>query len=180
MKFKFMLIGIVLALALCITPVAAVSGSDFEIVTDESGIIYSYEYRNVNDPDEEYFEILTQGTTVMHSFVTFKPANIPDAPKMVVSTYGGIKEKIPLPRQFSLPRKFYLPKSVDEWEIKYYSRFFFTPRLDDKYLKNAGIVNLNEFLEGCTSSELILELSWDQFISQKFDPQHRYNIPDVD
>ena len=166
MKFKFMLIGIALALVLCISPVAAVSGNDFGIENDESGDYESYTYHNVNDPNEKYTKIYTGGTRWLNSIVTFKPANIPDAPRIGVDT--------------NKRACIYLPQSVDEWEIKYYSRFFFTPRLDDKYLKNAGIVNLNEFLEGCTSSELILELSWGQFISQKFDPQHRYNIPDVD
>ena len=176
MKLKFMLIGLALALMLCISPVAAVSGNDFEIEIDESGIIYSYKYCNVNDPDEEYFEIFTQGTTVMHSFVTFKPANIPDAPKMVVSTYGGIKEKIPLPRQFSLPRKFYLPKSVDEWVIKYYSSLCYESKPKPRTLKNACVINLNEYF-GENAHYFYLELSAGQFILS--DTAKCYIIPDV-
>lgn len=50
MKIKFMLI--MLALVLCISPVAAVSGDDFEVVIDKSGDINTYTYFNKNNPDE--------------------------------------------------------------------------------------------------------------------------------
>lgn len=174
MKLKFMLI--MLALVLCTAPVAAVCGDDFDVVEDETGIIYKYKYVNKNDPDEKYFEIFTQGTTVLHSFVTFKPANIPDAPKMVVSTYGGLYESVPLPRQFSLPRKFFLPKSVDKWEIKYYSSLCYEPKPKPRCLKNACVVNLNEYF-GENAHYLHLELSAGQFILS--DTGGCYIIPDV-
>jgi hypothetical protein len=162
-----LLIGVALALVLCISPVGAVSGTDFEIVVGANEYRKTYKYHNVNDPDEKYTRILTYGTLWNYSLVTFKPANIPDAPEMVVDTKNGSKD-------------IYLPQSVDVWDIKYYSHSSPMSSPSHKYLKNAGIVNLNELLEGYTSSELILELSWGQFISQNFDPWNRYNIPDVD
>ena len=152
MKFKFMLIGLALALMLCISPVAAVSGDDFEIVHDDSQYYDTYKYRNVNDPDEKYINVFTVGTHWLVSLVTFKPANIPDAPDMVVNTFGQ--------------RDIYLPQSVDEWEIKYYSRFWYKPTLEGKYLKREGVVNLNEeFRESLSHGEwLNLELSNGQYI----------------
>lgn len=176
MRFKYLLIGIVIILGLFICPASAFTGDDFRIKIDESGLIYSYKYTNINNPDEEYFEIFTQGTTVLHSYVTFKPANIPDAPKLVVSTYGGINESVPLPRQFSMPRQFSLPKSVDEWEIKYYSSLCYEPKPKPWALKNACVINLNEYF-GESAHYLHLELSAGQFIVS--DTAKMYIIPDV-
>ena len=157
MKKITLLIGIMMALMLCITPVAAVSDDDFEVDIDESGDpdvptseaevtgddfeivtwqagtwrVNSYKYLNTNDPDEQYIAIGALGTR-WHSQLTVQAVGIPNAPVMVVDTY--------------YMASIYLPRSVDEWEIKFYSagepRFY--PDLDDKYLKNAGVVNLNE------------------------------------
>ena len=133
MKQIYLLIGIMLALVVCITPVAAVSADDFEIVTWQEGTwkINSYKYLNTNDPDEQYIAIGALGTRC-HSQITFKAINISDAPVMVVDTY--------------YMADIYLPRSVDDWEIKFYSTGEprSHPDLDDKYLKNAGVVNLNE------------------------------------
>ena len=112
-----------------------------------------YTYRNDTNPDEKYIQIFVNGTFCKKSFVTLKPANIPDAPVMEVNTYmfkGYID----------------LPQSVDEWEIKYYSRWFKKPSLTPKYLKNAGVVNLKkEFRESLSHGEwLNLELSNGQYI----------------
>ncbi|HJJ81203.1 MAG TPA: hypothetical protein O0X21_03785 [Methanocorpusculum sp.] len=111
MSFKIMLIGIALALILCISPVAAVSGTDFEDVFEVVDGVDTYTYLNLNDLDEKYIKIWCGGTSILKSIVTFRPANISDAPKMLVYTHRG-------------SRDIYLPKSVDEWEIKYYSRYF--------------------------------------------------------
>ena len=46
-----------MALVVCITPVAAVSADDFEIVTMRDGEYTNYEYHNVNNPVEEYTRI---------------------------------------------------------------------------------------------------------------------------
>lgn len=166
MKFKIMLIGIALLLALCINPVAAVSGDDFEIVIDTSDDIWSYKYRNVNDPDEKYTEIHCGPTIVLYSLVTFEPVGIPGAPRMVVDT--------------NHIRHVYLPQSVDDWEIKYYSRIFSEPSPSKKYLKNAGVVNLNEYFRGYIENGLNLVLSTDQCICPCDEyAELRYYIPDV-
>ena len=142
MKTIKLLIGIALVLMLCISPVVAVSGSDFEIVIDDSGDIVTYKYLNPNyrkhpgcpnSLGEKYIQIYTKGTRFLYSLVSFKPANIPGAPVMLVETTGY---KI----------NFYLPQSVDEWEIRYYSITHpINPGEHVKYLKNAGVVNLNEY-----------------------------------
>jgi hypothetical protein len=152
-----------LILALCITPVAAVSADDFEIVFDRSIYSDKYTYCNVNNPDEQYTEIFTLGTFCLYSLVTFKPANIPDAPTMVVDTCCISKIK--------------LPRSVDEWEIKYYSKYGDIPPLNDEYLKNAGVVNLNEEFKEFTEWRLYLELSWGQYIISEILPLIRWSIP---
>ena len=167
MKFKLLLIGIMLVLALCISPVVAVSADDFYITIDRCGDGMLYTYFNQNDLDEEYIQIYTYGTLWLYSYVTFKPANIPDAPKMVVDT--SYRE-----------RYFLLPKSVDDWEIKYYSRTDPLYHLTDKWLKNSGVVNLNKRFGKYIPNELILELSTGQYIfhlEHRFD---RYCIPSVD
>ena len=165
MKFKFMLIGLALALMLCISPVAAVSGDDFEIVIDTSDDIWSYKYRNVNDPDEKYINVFTVGTHWLVSLVTFKPANIPDAPDMVVNTFGQ--------------RDIYLPQSVDEWEIKYYSRFWYKPTLEGKYLKCSGVVNLNSYFGKYIEKGLELILSSSQSIASVQRTTLYWAIPSV-
>ena len=88
MKQIYLLIGIMMALMLCITPVAALTGDDFEIVTMKDGEYTNYEYHNVNNPVEEY-TMITPGNIKggWRSFVTFKPANIDGAPVMVVDTW---------------------------------------------------------------------------------------------
>jgi hypothetical protein len=144
-----MLIGLALALMLCISPVVA---AKYEAPWDEYGHYEKYRYRALYNQSEEYITIWTEGTLFCDSFVTFKPANIPDAPDMVVNTFGQ--------------RDIYLPQSVDEWEIKYYSRFWYKPTLEGKYLKREGVVNLNEeFRESLSHGEwLNLELSNGQYI----------------
>lgn len=166
MKQITLLIGIVLSLVLCITTVAAVTGDDFEVVIDKSGYFESYTYLNVNNPDELYTDIYTYGTCYLHSLVTFKPANIQGAPVMMVDTdkCGVI----------------HLPRSVDDWEIKYYSSFESLSYLDPKYLKNSGVVNLNQFFGKYISEGLTLELSQGQFIILQGYPWAYFHIPDVD
>ena len=167
MKFKIIIIGLALVLALCISPVAAVSGDDFEIVSgkEEGDLYYTYKYRNMNNPDEKYTKITTGGTSWLYSLVTFQPANIGGAPMMIVNTDGN--------------KYIYLPRSVDEWEIKYYSRFGATPNLTYKYLKNAGVLNLNEFFGKYIEKGLELELSMGQYFSVRVYKTPHYSIPDV-
>ena len=126
-----------------------------------------YTYRNDTNPDEKYIQIFVNGTFCLKSYVTLKPANIPDAPVMEVNTYmfkGYID----------------LPQSVDEWEIKYYSRSFKKPSLTPKYLKNKGIVNLKKELGKYIPDGLHLELSGGQFFgTSAVFPTARWNIPGV-
>ena len=143
-------IGIVLALVLCISPVVAVSADDFEIVVDNPEV-NKYKYFNVNNQSEKYTEIYTQGTYALRSFVTFKPANIPDAPMMVVNT--------------DHERFIYLPRSVDVWEIKYYTYKGVLHSLVPKYLKNTCTINLNEVFGDHVEDGLWLELNIGQYIS---------------
>ena len=176
MKQITLLIGIMLALVVCITPVAAVTGDDFEVViwedfevvTWEEGTwkVDSYIYLNTNDPDEQYIGIYTPGTQYLHSLVTFTPANIPDAPVMVVDTY--------------YMAIICLPQSVDEWEIKFYSSFEPLLYPDPDYLKKGGVVNLKKFFGKQIEDGLFLELDWWQHIHslKQFNPC--YTIPDVD
>lgn len=173
MKLSYLLIGLVLGLMLCISPVAAVSADDFIIKIDESDRVDfpAYTYLNVNDPNEKYIEIYTGGTWILDSFVTFKPRNIPDAITMVVDTCDD--------------RWIHLPLSVDDWEIKYYSASdpeFVGP--DPKYLKNAGVVNLISFFgkEISRGHWLELEISAGQYIwcPHGFPFSNVYHIPDVD
>ena len=167
MKQIYLLFGIMLALMLCITPVAAVTGDDFEVLINYPKLD-TYTYFNMNDPDEEYTEINTEGTRWSKSFVTFKPANIPGAPVMIVNTESE--------------RDIRLPQSVDDWEIKFYSSSERMFHLDDKYLKNAGVVNLKKFFGKGIWNGLELELSsWDQKIVCPY-PGYRsliYYIPEV-
>ena len=195
MKQIYLLIGIMLALMLCITPVAAVSaddfevdidesgdpdvptseaevtGDDFEIVTWEAGIwrVDSYKYLNTNDPDEQYIAIGTLGSR-RHSQITFQPVGIPNAPVMVVYT--------------KYMASIYLPRSVDEWEIKYYNagEVGFYPDLDDKYLKNAGVVNLNEKFGEYISKGICLDLDTNHCCRCMWPVGHSelcYYIPEV-
>lgn len=165
MKKITLFIGIMLALVLCITPVAAVSGTDFEIVIDESGKIPTYKYYNLYTPGEKYICLHTDGTHWLTSLVTFKPAKFPDAPTMVVDTSFYDK-------------KIYLTTTVDEWEIKVY--YSFSKRLhepDPEYLDNAGVVSMRDtfypwFIWG---GELCLELSSEVSIwGVQFRPIHLY------
>jgi hypothetical protein len=172
MKIK-LLIGTMLVLALYITPVVAVSGSDFEDVVEVVDGVDTYKYLNRNNLSEEYTLIETSGTHWLQSFVTFKPANIPDAPTMEVDTFSDNHVYI------------YLPRSVDDWEIKYYSceeEFNLYPC--KAYLKNSGVVNLNEKFGGYISQgcELDLMLSWGQCIwcPSGFPFSKIWYIPDVD
>jgi hypothetical protein len=155
MKLKFMLIGLALALVLCISPVVAVSGSDFEIVVDESGDIPTYKYYDMYSSSSNYIQLRTDGTRCLNSIVVFKPHNIPGAPMMTVNTY----------KRSAI---IYLPKSVDEWEIEYYScsKTYIYPC--KAFLKNAGVVNLNEFYKGHNWEYLDLELSKRQCISSPY------------
>lgn len=179
MKTVYMILGTILILALCITPVAAYStttGAGYEAPWDEYGFYEKYRYRALYNQSEQYTVLWTKGTRYCDSITTFKPVNIPDAPTMVVRTHNNAHmnkyDKIYL----------YLPKSVDEWEIKYYSSL---GRLDcDFYpnLKNAGIINLNEYFRKCITMELELELSIGQSIIGKcpYNTARSWDIPDVD
>lgn len=164
MKFKFMLIGLALVLMLCISPVAAVSADDFEIVHDDSQYYDTYTYRNVNDPDEKYIKITTDSTR--YSFVTFKPVGIKGAPVMIVNTTNKNAD-------------IYLPKSVDEWVIKSYSTSEYMPYLDSKYLKNLGVVNLKEISGKYISKEFKLVQGKFIFCQNSKDRILIYTIPDV-
>ena len=139
----------------------------FKTVFGESDGRYAYTYCNVSNPNEEYICISTLGTTWLYSLVTFKPANIPDAPTMVVDAY--YKEAY-----------IYLPRSVDEWEIMYFSSSAPLDKLDRDYLKNAGVVNLNEKFRKDVKNGLVLELSSGQYIRRGILPWPRWSIPDVD
>lgn len=166
MKIIHMIIGIAMVLTLCVTPVATVSGADFDIVIDESGKIPTYKYLNPNykvhpncpnSPREKYFKIHTKGTFFNYSLVTFKPAKFPDAPVMMVDTSGNYIT--------SPPVDIYLPyHSVDEWEIKFYSRYLLTCYPEDEYLKNYSVVYLKEYFKKYISKGLVLELSQSQEI----------------
>ena len=168
-RMIYPVIGIMLALVVCITPVVAVSTDDFEvdILKDEDGTIMSYMYYNMKSPDEEYIKITTKGTTILCSLVTFRPVNIPGAPVMVVNTDGV--------------RFIDLPRSVDEWEIKYYSKFGGEPGIDNEYLKCYGIVNLNKKFEKYIEKGLYLALKQDQVITCMYPPypSPKYYIPSV-
>ncbi len=153
MKIKLLLIGLMLVLALCISPVAAVSADDYEVVVDMSGDTPSYKYYNVNDPNEKYIEIFTYGTWWLNSTVTFKPVNI-----------TGPRVRIPVVCT-SDPCYIYLPYSVDEWEIKYCSKFGGRPDYGDKHLKNKCVINLHEYFGDSISDGLYLELRTEQSIS---------------
>ena len=124
-------------------------------------------YHNDTNPDEKYIQIFVNGTWFLKSYVTIKPANIPDAPTMVVNTYW-FKGYIDL------------PMSVDEWEIKYYSRFWYKPNIENKYLKNAGVVNLKQFFSEEIPEGLHLELESGQYISTSLLGSSKWSIPDVD
>ena len=131
-----------MVLVLCISPVGALSADDFDIVTqDGSGLttytfdgggLHTCTYLNVNDPNERYIHLRSSHDIWVCSLVTFRPANLPDAPTMVVDTSYYKKE-------------IYLPHSIDEWEIKYYTSFWTHPcEPDPEYLDNAGVVNMKE------------------------------------
>jgi hypothetical protein len=149
-------------------------GTDFEIKINESASVSfpTYKYCNKNDSNEKYIEIYTLGTTLLCSRVTIKPANMPDAPTMIVDTSSSSK----------CPKKIYLPRSVDEWVIKfygcYYTYFESLPQLHD-YLRNAGVVNLNEYFGASISHDLKLELRTGQYIYPTGNPDFKYTIPDV-
>ena len=172
MKLKIMLIGLALVLTLCISPVAAVSGSDFDIDIDnfnDDGHD-TYTYYNKYNPDEKYIVLHSGGTHFLCSLVTFKPADIPDAPMMMVDTSYYDKD-------------IYLTNTVDKWEIKVYTSFSERLRVpDSKYLDNAGVVSVkdtfNEYY--CNGGNLWFELSRGVFIaSMTSSPYPRWNIPEV-
>lgn len=166
MKTVYMIIGTMLVLALYITPVVAVSGSDFEDVFEVVDGVDTYKYLNLNDPDEKYTKIECTRTYILKSFVTFRPHNIPDAPKMLVHTNKG-------------SRIIYLPKSVDEWEIEYYSRFWYEPNLAKEYLKCSGVVNLNSYFGKYIEKGLELILSSSQSIASVQRTTLYWAIPSV-
>ena len=187
MKIIRMIISIMLALVLCITPVTAVSADDFEVVIesveDNTGCRYNtYTYCNMNNLTEQYVYIRTHGTAVLFSLVTFKPANIPDAPTMVVNT--GSNNIFHYEHE-----RIYLPRSVDEWEIKYYSNSEPLLKPDRDYLKNAGVINMKEFIEGYfmkgvwfdafIEKGFYLELSKGQYLYSCKHPSYGWSIPEV-
>lgn len=167
MKPIILLIGIMLLLALCTGPVGALCGADFEDVFEVVDGVDTYTYLNLNDPDEKYTKIQCSRTYILNSFVTFRPHNIPDAPKMLVHTNKG-------------SRYIYLPKSVDEWEIDYYSRFWHEPNICDEHLKCSGVVNLNEYFGKYIEKGLNLCFSTNQDISSVQRPLRYWSIPDVE
>ncbi|HJJ81202.1 MAG TPA: hypothetical protein O0X21_03780 [Methanocorpusculum sp.] len=179
MKFKLLLIGLALALMLCISPVSAgtSSGAGYEAPWDEYGHYEKYRYRALYNQSEEYITIWTEGTLYCDSFVSFRPANIPDAPTMVVRTH-------PIAHMKKYDKiYFYLPRSVDEWVIKYYSFPGRMPNYYDDCLKNKGVFNLNELFGEYISkgSWLELQLSRGQYIwcpdAIPYGPE--IDIPDV-
>ena len=166
MKTVYMIIGTMLVLALCTGPVGALCGDDFkEVILKVDGVV-TYKYLNLNDPDEEYIKIECGSTYILESFVTFRPHNIPDAPKMLVHTNKGSSI-------------IYLPKSVDEWEIDYYSRFRHEPNICDEHLKCSGVVNLNTYFGKFIKKGLDLILSSSQSISSVQRPTLYWAIPAV-
>ena len=173
MKFKYIIIGIMMVLMLCISPVVAVDFYMVDVDKDEDGVIQSYTYRNILNKSEEYIKISSKGTTILCSLVTFEPVNVPYTPRMVVHTTDCYDIKV------NSPVYIYLPKSVDEWEIKYYShhRSFYTQ--EPKYLKNAGTINLNEYFGEYIWDGLYLELGVDQKIFPLDSPEPCWSIPDV-
>ena len=58
MKTVYMIIGTMLVLMLCISPVVAVSGSDFEIEFDDYIVFETYKYSNQNNLSEKYIHII--------------------------------------------------------------------------------------------------------------------------
>lgn len=136
---------------------------NFKIVHYKDDDTDAYKYLNVNDPNEKYIQIYTEGRINMDSVVTFKPANIPGAPVIEASSYADIS----------------LPQSVDEWEIKYYSNVWpmSSPLPED--LKNAGVVNLKEFFGEYISEGLLLKVSTGQYIAPLDYREFRYYIPEV-
>lgn len=80
----------------------------------------------------------------------------------------------------SNPTYICLTQSVDDWEIKYYSRYLYTCKPHTKYLKNAGVVNLNEYFGASISHDLKLELRTGQYIYPTDNPDFKYTIPDAD
>jgi hypothetical protein len=77
----------------------------------------------------------------------------------------------------------YLSRSVDEWEIKYYSTYKdVTPQnlINDKYLKNSGVINLKTYFEkdDWWDKYLKLRISRGQYICG--DSGKVWYIPDVD
>lgn len=139
----------------------------YEVYSDKVDGRWLCIYQTTLVPNEEYIWLITPGTSWKYSLVTFKPANIDDAPLMVIDTY---RKNVTIG----------LPRSVDEWEIKYYSNSKPLSRPDPDYLKNAGVVNLNEKFRYHVKDGLHLELSWGQFISRRSFSIPRYSIPAVD
>lgn len=139
--------------------------SDYFSVDYQNGTPTIHYYRNVSNKNEMYFRIYTSGTSWLQSIVTFKPANIPDAPVMKVNTS---KES----------SNIYLPRSVDEWEIKYYSRFLYKPTLEGKYLKNFGVINLNEYFGDYINNDLVLKLRTGQCLHPLGSDSPCYEIPE--
>lgn len=156
MKNVYMIIAFMLLVSvLCATPATAFTGEEYIVVIDDSGDIKTYKYLNKYNPDEKYIELHSDGTKWLKSLVTFKPANIPNAPMMVVDTHK--KSSV-----------IHLSRSVDEWEINYYSSSGKKIYPCKAYLKNAGTVNLNEFYKYHNWEYLNLELSINQCISSPY------------
>jgi hypothetical protein len=125
----------------------------------------TYFYFNVKNQNEKYIDIFTKGTAWQYSLFTFKPANDPLAPEMVIN-----------PRYV---RYIYLPQSVDEWEIKYYNKYGDLSYPDPKYLRRSGIINLNEFFEGYIPNGLYLDASMRCYISARRNHRVIWSIPGV-
>ena len=161
---------------LCISPVAALSGDDFSIVKWKADKVEYFGYICERTPHDEYIHIFPSGTSVLNSLVTFKPANIPDAPEMVIDTSG-----VCIDASGRHPSKMIkLCSCVGEWEIKYYSRFWSKlDKPDPEYLKNSGVIHLNWYFRDAIrkGSWLELQISAGQYITDSWGL--RWSIPSV-
>jgi hypothetical protein len=144
------------------------SSNGFEINHySNDGNDYSwYVYTDTKNPNDQCYDLFTRGTKWLNSIVTFRPANIPGALTMNVDTHR--------PRHISLPR------SIDVWEVKYYSSFWYFDYPEPKKLKNSGIFNLREITNQTTLKHIYMELSLDQYLSPGGPDNTKYYIPDVD
>jgi hypothetical protein len=134
----------------------ALSSEAFKVKIVDWGSGAEYKYCDINNPGVGYTTIYVHCSR--YSLVTFTPANIPDSPLMIVQRDGGGVHVS-------------LPRSVDEWEIKYYSCI--------DHLKNAGVVNLKETFEEHIDKQLYLARSPVPHIASTTWPYPTWYIPGV-